>query len=102
MDNPLTGQESRSIPVDHLDRTNGAASDAEHAEIADSAKDADAMLRMIVGSISPDPDEIRRGLDKHQARRSSSPGKELNMRLVILSVALVFLVFALDLVFLKM
>jgi hypothetical protein len=102
MDTSLTEGKDKEIPSVRLPSTTAISTETEHTDMNEAARDADIMLRMIVGSISPDPDEIQRGLDKRQTRRSSPPGQEINIGLVILAVALVILVFALDLVFLKM
>jgi hypothetical protein len=102
MDTSLTGGKGKKIPSVRHPSTTVISTETEQTDMNETAKDADIMMRMIVGSISPDPDEIQRGLDKRHTRRSSTPGQEINVGLVILSVALVILVFALDLVFLKM
>ncbi len=102
MDNPLTEEDRRNLPTASIDQTTDAPPEIEQDEPPQAARDADAMMRMIVGTLSPDPDEIQRGLDKIQGQQSPSSGKEVNMRLVVLAVALVFLMFAFDIVFLKM
>jgi hypothetical protein len=102
MDTSLTEGKGKETPSVHYPSTTVISTETKHTDMSEAAKDADIMMRMIVGSISPDPDEIQRGLDMGQTRKSTTSGKEINMGLVILSVALVILVFALDLVFLKM
>lgn len=102
MDTSLTEGKGKEISSARQPSTTAISTETEQTDINEAAQDADIMMRMIVGSLSPDPDEIQRGLDKGHTRRSSIPDKEINMGLVILAVALVVLVFALDLVFLKM
>lgn len=102
MDTSLTEGKGKEIPSVRYPSTTVISKETENTDMNETAKDADIMMRMIVGSISPDPDEIQRGLDKGQNLLSSTPGKEINKGLVILAVALVILVFALDLIFLKM
>lgn len=99
MDEPLTGETPREIPTEsHPQATQSAT---EQQESVDPASDADTMMRTIIGSISVDPDDVRRRIEKN-GRPLSTAEKEVNIRLVILAVALVFLVFGLDLVFMKM
>ena len=99
MEEPLTGEARRDLPTECPSQATPAA--AEQPESVDPAGDADMMMRSIIGSISVDPDDVRRGIEKN-SRLPSTAEKEVNIRLVILAVALVFLVFGLDLVFLKM
>jgi hypothetical protein len=70
-------------------------------EAGQSAADADRMLRMIVGSTYIDPQDIRRKLDDQASRDAADPGRDLNFGLVILAAALVFLIFACDLIFMR-
>lgn len=102
MDTSLTEGKGKETPSVRCPSTTVISKETENTDMNETAKDADIMMRMIVGSISPDPDEIQRGLDKGQNLLSSTSGKEINKGLVILAVALVILVFALDLIFLKM
>ncbi len=99
MDEPLAGEAPREIPTESHPQATPAA--AEKPGSVDPACDADMMMRSIIGSISVDPDDVRRGIEKN-SRLPSTAEKEVNIRLVILAVALVFLVFGLDLVFMKM
>lgn len=101
MTTPLAGEKRNDIPTGCQSPTTREQDAVAHTEIAETAKDADIMMRMIVGSISPDPDDVRRNLVKNQDRPSASEA-DVNLHLVILAVALVTLVFAFDLVFLKM
>jgi hypothetical protein len=99
MTDPVTGETSRGIPAErHLQATRSVAEDTD---IAETARNADIMMRTIVGSISADPDDLRRRLENKQDLLPLSE-KDVNMRLLILAVALIFLVFGFDLVFLKM
>jgi len=99
MTDPVTGETSRSIPDErHLQTTRSAAEDTD---IAETARNVDIMMRTIVGSISADPDDLQRRLENKQDLLPISE-KDVNMRLLILAVVLIFLVFGLDLVFLKM
>lgn len=102
MDDPLTGAEKQGLPNGRLSQTARAPGAIEHTDIEETARDADIMMRMIVGSISPDPDDIQRGLNKNKRPLSPAPVNDVNIHLVVLAVAIVALVFALDLVFLKM
>lgn len=99
MDDPLTGKVRRDIPTES--HSQATPSSLEPSDRADPARDADTMMRTIIGSISVDPDDVRRRIEKN-SRLSSTAEKEVNIRLVILAVALIGLVFGFDLVFLKM
>jgi hypothetical protein len=91
-------------PIDNSDRRTVAeeADPAPGTNAADeSARNADRMLRMIVGSTYIDPQVIRRKLDDSASRDAAEPGQDLNSGLVILAAALVFLLFACDLIFMK-
>lgn len=102
MDDPLAGAEKQGLPNGRLSQTTSVPDAIEHTDIDETARDADIMMRMIVGSISPDPDDIQRGLKKNKRPLPPAPLNAVNSRLVVLAAALVALVFALDLVFLKM
>jgi hypothetical protein len=78
----------------------GVGAKTDQPDGHETARDTGIMMDMIIGSISPDPDEIQRGLDKRQARLASPSDNNVSLGLVVLTVVLVFLVFALDLVFL--
>lgn len=99
MTDPVTEETSSGIPAErHLQATRSAAEDTD---IAETARNVDIMMRTIVGSISADPDDLQRRLENKQDLLPISE-KDVNMRLLILAVVLIFLVFGLDLVFLKM
>ena len=100
MEKPLTGEERIDTPADRQSQTTRSAT--AHTDMDEAAKDADLMLRTIVGSISADPDEIKRRLNEKQSPLSPAPTNDVNIPLVILAVALTALLFTLDLVFLKM
>jgi len=102
MATPLAREKPNGIPADGQSPTTREQDATAPTETVETARDADIMMRMIVGSISPDPDDVRRNLAKNQSRLSPASEADLNIRLVILAVGLVTLVFALDLVFLKM
>ncbi len=98
MDTPLSGGKCNTTrTVDHS-QTPGAETVTAQNDIAETARDADTLMRTIIGSLSLDPDDIERDLKKKARPSPALPEKELNFRLVIFAVVLVFLVFALDLV----
>ena len=92
---PLTHNTDRPAVADEADPAPGTNA------VDESVGDADRMLRMIVGSTYLDPQDIRRKLDDSASRDAAEPGQDLNFSLVILAAALVFLLFACDLIFLK-
>jgi hypothetical protein len=101
MDTPLTHRRDNNDTVPRSARP-GAADAAPGADDAvDPAGDADRMLRVIVGSTYLDPQEIRRKLDDLAPSDPAAPGPDLHFGLVLLAVALVFLIFAFDLIFSK-
>ena len=101
MGSPLTDEKGNAIQSLDPPSATENTGESRQTDMADAAKDADIMMHMIVDAISPDPDEIQRGIDKRQARMASSPRQEVHTGLVILTVVLVFLVFALDLIFMQ-
>ena len=70
-------------------------------EAGESAGDADRMLRMIVGSICLDPQAIQRELNDQASHDAAGPDQDLSFGLVVLAAALVCLLFAFDLFFMK-
>jgi hypothetical protein len=101
MGSPSADKHSPAIQTLHPSSADEATEESQPTDMAETARDAGIMLHMIVDSISPDPEEIQRGIYKRQARRASSPRREVHTGLVVLTVVLVFLVFALDLIFLR-
>ena len=99
MDTPLSGRTSNTTRTAHHSQTPGAETVTAQNDIAETARDADTLMRTIIGSLSLDPDDIERDLKKNARHGPALPEKELNFRLVIFAVVLVFLVFAFDLVF---
>jgi len=99
MDTPLSGGKSNTTRTAHHSQTPGTETVRTQNDIAEPARDADTLMRTIIGSLSLDPDDIERNLKKKARQGPAIPEKELNLRLVIFAVVLVFLVFALDLVF---
>ena len=99
MDTPLSGGKCTTTRTVHHSQTPGAETVTAQNDIAETARDADTLMRTIIGSLSLDPDDIERDLKKKARHSPALPEKELNFRLVIFAVVLVFLVFALDLVF---
>ena len=99
MDTPLSGGKCSTTRTVHHSQTPGAETVTAQNDIAETARDADTLMRTIIGSLSLDPDDIERDLKKNARHGPALPEKELNFRLVIFAVVLVFLVFALDLVF---
>jgi hypothetical protein len=98
MDTPLSGGKCTTTRTVHHSQTPGAETVTAQNDIAETARDADTLMRTIIGSLSLDPDDIERDLKKKARPSPTLPEKELNFRLVIFAVVLVFLVFALDLV----
>ena len=100
MDTPPSGGKCNTTRTAHHSQTPGAEKTVTaQSDIAETARDADTLMRTIIGSLSLDPDDIERDLKKKARPSPPLPEKELNFRLVIFAVVLVFLVFALDLVF---
>lgn len=99
MDTPLSGGKSNTTRTAHHSQAPGAETVTAQNDIEETARDADTLMRTIIGSLSLDPDDIERDLKKNARHGPALPEKELNFRLVIFAVVLVFLVFALDLVF---
>jgi hypothetical protein len=99
MDTPLSGGKSNTTRTAHHSQMPGAETVTAQNDIAETARDADTLMRTIIGSLSLDPDDIERDLKKKAHHFPAIPEKELHFRLVIFAVALVFLVFALDLIF---
>lgn len=99
MDTPLSGEKCNTTRAAAHPQTPGAETVPAQNDIAETARDADTLVRTIIGSLSLDPDDIERDLKKKARHCPALPEKELNFRLVIFAVVLVFLVFALDLVF---
>ena len=99
MDAPLThaktNKDAATRPIEARETAPGAN------EANQSARDADRMLRMIVGSIDLNPQDIQRKLDDQASLDAAGPGRDLSFGLVVLAVALVFLLFAFDLFFMK-
>jgi hypothetical protein len=102
MDTPLSAGKCNTTRAAHHPQTPGAETVTAQNDIAETAQDADTLMRTIIGSLSLDPDDIERDLKKKAHQSPALPEKELNFRLVIFVVVLVFLVFALDLVFQRM
>ena len=98
MDTPLSGEKSNATRTAHQSQTPGAETVTTHDDITETARDADTLMRTIIGSLSLDPEDIERDLKKKARPCPALPEKELNFRLVIFTVVLVFLIFALDLV----
>ena len=99
MDTPLSGRTSNTTRTAPHSQTPGAETVTAQNDIAETARDADTLMLTIIGSLSLDPDDIERDLKKNARHDPALPEKELNFRLVIFAEVLVFLVFALDLVF---
>jgi hypothetical protein len=99
MDTPLGRGKRHTIRSVHQSEPSVAEKAASQDHIPEPARDADTLMRTVIGSISFDPDEIERDLKKKAHHHSAAPERETNLRLVIFAVILVFLVFALDLVF---
>ena len=102
MDTPLCEEKRHTIRSAHQCEPSVAETATAPNDIAETARDADTLMRTIIGSISFDPDDIERDLKKKARHRSAVPERAVNLRLVILAVVLVFLIFALDLVFQRM
>ena len=98
---PLTDENSNAIQSLDPPSATESTGESQQTDMAEAARDADILMHMLVDSISPDPEEIQRGIDKRQARMASSSRQEVHTGLVILTVVLVFLVFAFDLIFLQ-
>jgi len=101
METPITHPEIRPDQTARPSHSIGTDTAPEEVDAVEAAEDADRMMRMIVGSVYLDPHDIRRKLDDHSSGVANARGRDIHFGLVAAAVALVFLIFALDLIFLK-